>query len=400
MNRSVGRWIAILFLAVVAAAAAWYLSGRGPGETRSAGEAARPAPVEAAPVTRGPITLQRTFSGELEARAQFVVAPKVGGRVVRMHVRIADTVQRGQIVAELDDDEYAQAVLQAEADLAVAGANLSEATSALTVAEREFKRTQKLVKQGIASASEFDAAAQNRMEKQSRVQVSEAQVTRAESSLKIAKIRLGYTRVNADWSGGDEVRVVAERYVDEGQTVAANDPLLLIVEPDPIIGIVYVSERDYALLSPGQPVSLTTEAYPGERFSGRIGRVAPVFRKSTRQARVEMTIDNPKQRLKPGMFIRALVVLDREPSAVIVPEQALTRRNDRQGVFIVSPDGRSALWREVTVGIREGERVQVIGEGLTGRVVTLGQQLIEDGSAITVSEPASPAPAPDDGEGK
>ena len=62
----------------------------------------------------------------------------------------------------------------------------------------------------------------------------------------------------------------------------------------------------------------------------------------------------------------------------------MTKRDDRGGVFIVSEDGRSVGWREVNVGIREGDRVQVEGEGLIGRVVTLGQQLVNDGSPITI----------------
>ena len=199
-----------------------------------------------------------------------------------------------------------------------------------------------------------------------------AQITKAESSLETANIRLGYTKVTADWTGGGEHRVVAERYVDGGQTVAANAPLLLIVELHPIIGVVFVTERDYAHLKPGQLVALKTEAFPGEQFTGRIERIAPVFRKSTRQARIEMTIDNPQHRLKPGMFIRTTVVLTQASDATIIPEQALTIRDDRSGVFIVSQDGQSVVWREVEVGIREGHRVQVKGQGLSGRVVTWG----------------------------
>ena len=86
------------------------------------------------------------------------------------------------------------------------------------------------------------------------------------------------------------------------------------------------------------------------------------------------------------MFIRVTVVLDEIANATIVPEQALTRRDDRTGVFVVSEDGQSVAWREVRVGIRDGHRVQVEGEGLTGRVVTLGQQLVKDGAAITIPE--------------
>ena len=344
----------------------------------------RPVPVEVAPIQRGPIALQRTFSGELEAQAEFVVSPKVSGRVVRMAVNIADTVKRGQVVTELDNDEYIQVVAQAQADLAVARASISQAKSALDTANREFKRTESLLKRGIASDSEFDAARQDLLAKQAQLEVATAQLAKAESSLKTANIRLGYSKVTANWTGGDEYRIVAERYMDEGQTVAANSPLLLIVQLHPIIGVFFVTERDYARMEPGQLVSLTTDVYPGEQYTGRIDRIAPVFRKSSRQARIEMIIDNLKDRLKPGMFIRATVVLAQTPEATIVPELALTVRDDRSGVFIVSEDGRSVAWREVKVGIREGDRVQVEGAGVGDRVVILGQQLINDGSPITI----------------
>jgi RND family efflux transporter MFP subunit len=353
----------------------------------------RPVPVEVAQIQRGPIALQRIFSGELEARAAFVVAPKVSGRVERVLVNIADTVKRGQVVAELDNDEYVQAVAQAQADLEVARANLSKARSDLEIANRESKRTESLLKRGIASDSEFDAVRQDQLSKQAQLKVAEAQVTKAESSLETANIRLRYTEVTAGWTGGDEDRVVAERYVDEGQTVAANAPLLLIVELNPIVGVVFVTEGDYAHLKPGQFVSLTSDAYPGEQYPGSIDRIAPIFRQSTRQARIEMTIDNPQHRLKPGMFIRAAVVLARVPEATIVPEQALTIRDDRSGVFIVSEDGRSVAWHEVKVGIREGDRVQVEGAGLSGRIVTLGQQLVNDGSPISIPAEQNQTPA-------
>ena len=375
-------------LLVGAAAAGWFifthLQNRiGPGK---GGRSSQPIPVEVAQIQLGPIALERTFSGELEALAEFVVAPKVSGRVERVLVNIADRVKRGQVVAELDNAEYIQAVAQAGADLAVARANLTKASSDLEIATREFKRTESLLKRGIASDSEFDAAGQDQLAKQAQLKVAEAQRTKAESSLETANIRLGYTKVTAGWTGGNEYRLVAERYVDEGQTVAANAQLLLIVELDPIVGVVFITERDYARLKPGQLVSLKTDAYPGERYPGKIERIAPVFRKSTRQARIEMTIANSHQRLKPGMFIRATVVLAQVPEATIISEQALTIRDDRSGVFIVSEDGKSVVWREVTVGIREGSKVQVKGDGLSGRVVTLGQQLVKDGSAIMIPD--------------
>ncbi len=354
-----------------------------------------PAPVEVAPVTRGPIELRRTFTGTLEAPAELVVAPKIPGRVKEITVDLADPVQRGQVVARLDNDEYVQAVTQAEADLMVAQATLAEAESALKIAQRALERVQTLRERGVASESQLDVAKAEQLAKEAAVEVARAQVRRAESARETARIRLGYTEIVAQWTGGDDERVVAARYVDEGGTVAANAPLLSIVELDPITGVVYVPERDYARLARGQAVVLATDAYPGERFAAEIDRIAPTFREETRQARVELVIKNPGRRLKPGMFIRATVVLDRVADATLIPEAALTKRDDAVGVFVVTPDGAHAAWRTITVGIRSGDRVQVLGE-LAGRVVTLGQQLLDDRTAIVI--PEVPAPPPETSE--
>jgi RND family efflux transporter MFP subunit len=382
-----GRRIWILAVGlIVAAGLGWSVFNRFQDRTGSGRRREGPGlvPVEVAQIQRGPITLQRTFSGALEAKAEFVVAPKVSGRVERLAVDLADTVKRGQVVAELDDDEYLQAVVQTEAELEVAKANLVEARSALVIATREFRRNEKLRQTGVASESQFDSAKADQLAKQAQLEVAKAQVTRAQALLETAKIRLGYTKVSADWTGGDEQRIVAERFIDEGETVSANTPLLAIIELDPITGVIFVTEKDYTRLQNGQAASLTTDAYPGERFEGRIERIAPIFRQTTRQARVELSIDNHQHRLKPGMFIRATVKLDHVTDATIVPEQALTKRNDQTGIFVINDDGQSVTWREVEVGIRENGRVQIHGNGLTGRVVTLGQQMLDNGSRIMV----------------
>jgi len=142
----------------------------------------------------------------------------------------------------------------------------------------------------------------------------------------------------------------------------------------------------------GQPVVLTTDTFPKEQFAGTIDRIAPVFQQATRQARVELRIKNSEQRLKPGMFIRATVVLDSMADAIIVPEQALASRGNHTGVFVLSKDGQTVAWRKVEVGIREGGRVQIEGDDLYGRVVTLGQQLVDDGSRVSISGDAKNPP--------
>lgn len=358
-------------------------------------DAARlPAPVDIAEITRGTLVLRRTISGTLVASAEFTVAPKVSGRVVRLLVDLADTVTNRQVVAILDDAEYVQAVAQADADLAVATAQLAEATGALSIAERTLARVTSLREKDMAAEFEFDNARSDQVSALAQVEVAKARVTRAESSVAAARIRLAYTQVVADWGEGDDLRVVGERFVDAGDTVSANAPLFHVVELNPIQGVLFVPERDYARLRPGQAVKLQTDAYPGKEFHGTIERIAPVFRETTRQARVELRFENKDQGLRPGMFMRATVELDRVDDAIIVPFSALTARDGSTGLFVTDAAKRRVQWRPVEVGIAEDERVQVIakdGEALSGHVVTLGQHLVDDGGAISPSfEPAPP----------
>ena len=116
-----------------------------------------------------------------------------------------------------------------------------------------------------------------------------------------------------------------------------------------------------------------------------------MFNENSRQARVEFELPNAEGLLKPGMFVRIEAVLERVARARVVPAAALSVRGGKTGVFVVDDAGETVSWRPVETGIREGERVQLVGpasEEVTGRVVTLGQQLIDDGSAVTIPDDA------------
>ncbi len=258
-----------------------------------------------------------------------------------------------------------------------------QAESDAGIAARELERVAALHDRGIASDSQLDTARAAEASRRAAVQVAEARVLRAEAALASARIRLGYASITADWEGGDDQRVVAERYAEEGDTVSANTPLLAIIELDPIRAVIFVTERDYALLASGQAVRLETDAYPARQWRGEVARVAPVFREGSRQARVEIRVGNADAALKPGMFVRVEAVLDRVLDATLVPARALVERGGRDFVFVMEGED-SVRAVEVALGIRDGETQQVEGEGLSGRVVTLGQQLLDDGSRVRV----------------
>ncbi|MEO0652793.1 MAG: efflux RND transporter periplasmic adaptor subunit, partial [Planctomycetota bacterium] len=328
--------------------------GSDPSVVAQSGPAA--VAVEIGRAGRGTLIERRIYSGTLEASAEFMVASKVNGRVEELVVDLGDRVSRGQVVARIEDDEFEQAVAEAQANVSVAEAQAAEAGSALELAKRRLERAQSLTTGGIASEATLDDARAEVTAASARVQVTAAQLERARASMEAARIRLSYTVVAADWAGGDEDRLVSDRRVDQGATVDTNDSLLTIVELDPVIGVVFVPERDFAGIGVGQPVSIAVDAYPDEEFVGRVSKIAPVFANATRQARVELLVQNPDERLRPGMFTRATIELSRIDDALHVPISALIERAGQSGVFELDASRERVRWRPLEPGVIDGSR--------------------------------------------
>ncbi len=273
----------------------------------------------------------------------------------------------------------------------MAKANLEDSRNGLLTAQREYDRTQELRASKIASEAELDASEATLNAQQAKVAVATAQVNQREAALRAAQVRLGYTRVSASWEGGG-TRVVGERFVDEGAMLSSNAPIVSILDIAKLTGVVYVIDRDYARVSIGQDVTLTSDAAPGTTFAGRIIRIAPLLKEASRQARVEIDVTNRDATLKPGMFIRAQVEFASHDDVSIVPEAALSTRQDKQGVFLADRANDQAVFVPVTVGVTSRGNAEIVEPaGLSGEVVTLGQHLLEDGSAITIPETTSAA---------
>lgn len=349
------------------------------------------APVQVGSIRTGTIALKRTFNGSLESKESFRVAPKVAGEIQVIHVDIGDEIFRNQVLVELNNEAFLQDLAQAEAELKVAEANLTQAENSLEIANREFERIQTLQERGVSSEAEYDRARAEKLSQSAQLEVAKAQISRQEAAVEAAQIRLSYTRVSADWNPGegDNGRYVGERYVDEGQTVGANEALFTVVQIQPIVGVFFVTERDYSRIRPGQEVRIRADAYPERRFTGSVSRIAPVFQERSRQARVEVSIANADQLLKPGMFIRAEVTLEVNPEATIIPFTGLTRRNNEAGVFLLDSAEMTVRWQPVEVGIRDGDAVAVRGIPASGQVVTLGHQLLDDGSSVVIPDTES-----------
>jgi RND family efflux transporter MFP subunit len=342
--------------------------------------------VEVIPIKKVTIRDVEFFTGSLLPKSYYVVAPKIAGRLEKLLVNIGDRVKRGQLIAVLEDEEYAQQVEQARAETEVANANVEESRSSLGVAQREFERAQALRQKKVASESELDAAQAQYKAQNAKYKVTLAVVAQRKAALKAAQVRLSYTRIQASWEDGYEPRIVGERFVDEGAMLKANDPIVSVLEINSLRAVIHVIERDYSKVRVGQEAVVTTDAFPGRTFAGKIVRVAPLLKETSRQARVEIEVPNRDQLLKPGMYIRAQIEFARHTDATVVPLSALAKRGDQQGVFLADNKNMKARFVPVILGIVNNTLAEVVNPPLSGSVVTLGHHLLEDGSAITLPD--------------
>ena len=351
----------------------------------------RSVPVELAAVEQGTVRDVGVFTGSLLPASRFVLAPKITGRLERIYVNIGDRVEPGQLVAVLDDEECRQQVSQARAELDVSRAALEEIRGTLETSRRELERTVELRRKKIASESQLDAAESEYNALVARLRLNQAQVEQREAAFRIAELRLQYTRIHVP-EGNGGTRVVGERFVDEGALLAPNTPIVSVLDIARLNAVIHVIEHDYAKIQPDLLATVTTDAHPGETFTGRVARVAPVLKESSRQARVEIEIANERMRLKPGMFVRAHIQFAVHENATMVPVSALVTRNGTQGVFWVDRQERIARFVPVTIGITTRERAQILAPPLSGEVVTLGIHFVVDGAAITIRESPEPPP--------
>jgi RND family efflux transporter MFP subunit len=393
MNNKAALLVGALALALVVG---WLLmpdwAATGNGDRRDGDRDGQQAvAVETGAVTRANIADYAQYTGTLQPGTQFVLAPKTSGRLRSLLVDIGDPVQRGQVIARLDDEEFVQNVAEQQAALDVAEAQLQDARAQRAVRERSYDRIADLRSRGLASESEYDLARSEFDAADARVRVALAQRAQREAALRAAEVRLSYATVRAEWGGeGEGARFVGERFVDEGANLSANEPIISVIDLDALRAITFITDRDLARLRIGQPVEVRSDALPGRTFEGRVQRIAPLLREDTRQARVEISVPNPDRRLNPGFFVRLEIEIEQLENALVVPEDALTRLDGQRGVFVVGDQTENGWpvvhWVPVTVGVRSDGFAQILEPEIWGRVVTLGQHRLSDGARIRVPE--------------
>jgi len=331
--------------------------------------------VEVAEVERGPVRESVRYVGSVEAYESVVIIPKVTGILESIKVDIGDRVSKDDLIATIDDADFAQRLEQVKASLKLAEAQHERSRINLDSAGREFERTEALVRAGLVPEQQLDLAAAQRDSARADVDLAEATVNRARAALDEAKINFDNTRIAARLSG-----YIDKRRVDPGALVSPTTPLCDIVKTDPAKVVINVPENDVPLLEVGRPTVVKVGRGSIE-YEGEIERIAPTVDVATRTTVTEIAVPNAEGKLRPGMYADVLLVVREKSDALIVPEQALVRGNGQTNVLRVE-DGVAHACR-VTVGIL-GEGWAEVLDGLQENdvVIVKGQYLVRDGERV------------------
>ncbi len=319
------------------------------------------------PVEVSPVLTQKVFDrfegvGTIEALEAITVVAEIEAVVKALPFREGGFIRRGELIAQLDDAQLA--------------AELARADALRAQTKSTFDRVKSIVDQGAGAPQDLDDAS--------------AALKVAEANLDLAKARIAKTRIVAAFDG-----IIGARRVSVGTFIRSGQAITDLANIDEIRVTFSAPERFLSKLSQGAIVTVSTPAFPGQAFDGKIIVIEPMIDAASRSARVVARVRNVGRKTRPGMSANVSAVLSERPSALTIPNEAVFGSGNQSFVFVVKPDS-SVARVAVTLGTRMSDVVEVLGglePGMT--VVRAGHQKLFDGGKV-MPIPGQPDAKPTD----
>lgn len=287
--------------------------------------------------------------GSLRSNESVVIQPEISGRVSEISFNEGEAVTKGATLIRLDDSVHRAELQQAEAQLALSKAN--------------FDRVSDLFKRGNAAARARDEVL--------------AQMRVAEANAALARALLEKTHITAPFDG-----ILGLRELSPGDYVKPGDKVVNIENIDPIKVDFRIPEVHAAVLKAGQEILLTLDPLPGKTFKGSVYAIDPLIDINGRAVLLRARVENLQGELRPGMFARVNLVIDRRQDAIMLPETAVFPLGQKRFVY-KAVDGK-AVRVQVETGLRRESKVEIIsGITLEDNVVLEGHFKIQDGRPLT-----------------
>ena len=366
-------------------------------------EAREPRPVKIGRVAEISMEQTVTVTGTLAAYDQATVSAKVPGRMKSIAVDLGSVVRKGQIIAQIEEQDYQLRLQQAEAALAQARARVGlppegkddridpektgtvrQAQALLDDAKLKLERARNLVQRGVLAKAQLEGAESEHKVALSRYQDAveeirnrQALVVQRRSELEIARQQLADSSIYAPFDG-----IVQEKRASIGEYLAAGAPLVNVVRMDPLRLRAEVPERESRNVHVGQKVRVTLEG-DSNVYAGKIARISPTITAQNRVLIVEAEVRNNGQ-LRPGSYARAEIVSSNNSPALGVPAKAVVTFAGIDKVILVQ-DGK-ALERPITLGRRTAEWAEVLSGLKAGDPVVINPGNLQSGQPVVVTE--------------
>ncbi|HXT63221.1 MAG TPA: efflux RND transporter periplasmic adaptor subunit [Pyrinomonadaceae bacterium] len=318
-----------------------------------------------------------------------VIGPVNQGRIVKLYAGQGTRVRRGQRLAELESAD----IDQAEADYLKASADAENAkrsaAAEIKLAQQTYDRTKALYEKTVVPGKNMQSAEHDLEVAKANAENSLASTRVALTAARRHLLILGMTDSAIDALGKKPGLaatfalnspidgVVVERNATIGATVGTDASVFKIIDISRVWIDANVFEKDLQRVRVGQSVKVTTTAFPGTTFAGRVIFVNSVVDPDSRTVKVRTEVPNPDSRLKPDMFANVEIITDVASNAISVPQSAVLEDGGKSFVFVFVPEDKTYKKLQVQTGIKTGDRVEIV-DGLKAgdRVVIKGNYLL------------------------
>lgn len=373
----------VLAVLLTAAAALWWFNRPTPAPTPASGK-----------VELGDITQLVQAAGILQAKLRVDVGAQVSGQIQKLHVQLGEVVKKGDLLVSLDPELARNDVAQAEAALAQQKASLDSRRIDAEVAKRELARQRRLLAGQATSTIEAEKAETDLAKIEADLRGQIATVTRLQTELDKRKLSLSYTRITAPMNG-----VVVNLPVQEGQTVIAVQitPLLMtLADLDTITVRTKVPEADIQSIRVGQGARFSTLSGDGQPYEGKVRVIQPIPERAGNAVfyNVLFEVDNRARKLFSDMTVQVDIETGSVKQVPSIPIVALGERG-KNGRFIVQvlDAANKQAPREVSIGLQDSGKVQVLDGLKVGEKVLLAPASAADAASAPGAEPAPAASA-------
>ena len=323
------------------------------------------AVVTAHPIRRT-IVPQLHFSGSLDPEWQAQVAAKVDGRLEKVYVHEGDRVEKGQVLAILEQ-------MDTDANLLSAKGSFLDAQTSLRKAETDLARYEKLYATGAVSqqvVDDYRFARDN----------AAAKLEAARGSLQGMESKAAGTVVTAPADG-----IVAKRFYQEGYYAKAGTPLFAIADISMLKTTIHIPEGQVTGVRVGNEADIALPAYPGKKLVGKITRIAPVADLPAHTFAAEVSVDN-SEGLLAGVYANVSLIGEPREQVLTIPMHAIVMRDDQQTVFVA--DAQGVVQRRVLALGYSDDKVAEVLSGLDEKdtIVVEGHNKLREGSRINLEK--------------